>query len=317
MRVIVFGGAGFLGSFVADALTEAGHDVVVFDQNPSPYLRSSQTGVVGNILDETLVGEAVSGCDIVYNYAGIADIAAASANPLETVRVNVLGNTVLLEAAHLASVKRFVFASTLYVYSQVGAFYRSGKQACELIIDDYRRAYGLPYTILRYGSLYGPRANGTNWMYRILEQALAEGRIVRYGDGEEIREYIHVWDAAHSSVDILASEFENASVIIAGQQPIRVRDLLTMIQEMLGDQISVKFLDPDDVSSPHKPDLHYQITPYSFQPKIARKLVRTSYLDLGQGLLDLIGQIYQARHHLHEANGVLVDSEPSRVSTTR
>ena len=131
MRVIVFGGAGFLGSFVADALTDVGHDVVVFDQNPSPYLRSSQTGVVGNILDETMVSEAVSGCDIVYNYAGIADIAAASANPLETVRVNVLGNTVLLEAAHLASVKRFVFASTLYVYSQVGAFYRSGTiRAC-------------------------------------------------------------------------------------------------------------------------------------------------------------------------------------------
>lgn len=313
MRAVVFGGAGFLGSFVAEALSDAGHSVVVFDQNESPYLRPGQIGVVGDILDEATVVRAVDGVDVVYNYAGIADIAAANADPLKTIRVNVLGNTVLLEACRRAAVRRFVFASTVYVYSQAGAFYRSGKRACELIIDDYQKAFGLSYTILRYGSLYGPRANSTNWIYAVLEEALTQGHIVRYGDGEEIREYIHVWDAARSSVDILAPEFENANVIISGQQTVRVKDLLTMIREMLGGQVSVEYRAQEDAASPQTPGLHYQVTPYSFQPRIARRLVRTSYLDLGQGLLELMNQIYRDRHHLRETGSMLIDSQSRTV----
>lgn len=293
MRTVVCGGAGFLGSFVADALTDAGHDVVVFDRRPSPFLRPGQHGVVGDILDGPLVGKTLAGADVVYNYAGIGDIAEATAQPVETVRVNVLGNTVLLEAARVAGVKRFVFASTLYVYSEMGSFYRSSKQACELMVHDYQKAFGLPFTILRYGSLYGPRATESNFIYSILKQALVDGRIVREGDGEEVREYIHVWDAAQSSVDVLAPEFENASIIITGQQQVRVRDLLTMIREMLGDRITIEYRSPDHERGAAS-DWHYQMTPYSYQPRIARRLTKTTYLDLGQGLLDLLDHVAQS-----------------------
>ena len=149
MRVIVFGGAGFLGSHVADALSEAGHKVTVFDVKPSPYLRADQQEIVGDILDAERVAAAVKGCEALYNFAGIAEIEDANARPLDTVRFNILGNTILLEAARKESIKRFVFASTLYVYSDAGGYYRSSKQACELLIDNDRQAYGLPYTILR------------------------------------------------------------------------------------------------------------------------------------------------------------------------
>ena len=138
-------------------------------------------------------------------------------------------------------VRRFVFASSLYIYSEAGAFYRSSKQACELLIDNYRQAYGLPYTILRYGSLYGDRADERNWVYRILRQAVTEGRIIRYGDGEEIREYIHVRDAARYSIAILSEKHENQHVIISGHQAIKIKDLLTMIKEMMGGKIEVEY----------------------------------------------------------------------------
>jgi len=295
MRAVVFGGAGFLGSFVADALTAAGHEAVIYDSIPSSYLQPAQTGIVGDILDEDKVCEVVSQCDVVYNFAGIADIDAASQKQLETTRVNTTDMTIIFEAARLAKIRRFVFASTLYVYSQAGLFYRSSKQACELIIEDYQKAFGLPYTILRYGSLYGPRANETNWIYSILKQCLTESRIVRYGDGEEIREYIHVWDAAQSSADILAPEFENANVIITGQQTLRIKDLLRMISEMLGNRIQLEYRPPSE-SANSMPELHYQITPYHFNPEVARKLVRNTYVDLGQGLLDLINEIHQSQH---------------------
>jgi UDP-glucose 4-epimerase len=305
MRVAIFGGAGFLGSHVADALSEAGHAVTVFDVKPSPYLRPDQQGVVGDILDADQVGGALKGCDVVYNFAGIADIEEANARPPETIRVNILGNTILLEAAKQEKVKRFVFASSLYVYSNAGAFYRSTKQACELLIDNYRQAYGLPYTILRYGSLYGDRADRQNWIYRILHEAVTEGRIVRYGDGEEIREYIHVRDAARYSMAILAPEYENQHVIISGQQATKVKDLLTMIKEIMGGKIAVEYRSPDDTRSPFEAKLHYEVTPYSFNPKIAHKLVGPDYVDLGQGLLALLDQIYRDHHRYIADAGVL------------
>ena len=306
MRVVVFGGAGFLGSFVADALSAAGHQVVVFDRVASPYLRPDQEGIVGDILDAAAVEAAVENCEAVYNFAGIADIGEAGLEPLETVRVNVLGNTTVLEAARKARVQRFIFASTLYVYSAAGAFYRSTKQACELIIEDYQKAFGLPYTILRYGSLYGPRAGETNWIWRMLNDAVIDGQVRRDGDGEETREYIHVWDAASSSVDALAPEFENSRLIISGQQSVRVRDLLEIVRSMLGGNLSIEYVPlPDDAASGQGG--HYGLSPYAFNPRLARKVVRSSYVDLGQGLLDLIEQVHKARHGLRERDGLLVD----------
>ncbi|MFA5256467.1 MAG: NAD-dependent epimerase/dehydratase family protein, partial [Candidatus Omnitrophota bacterium] len=200
MKAIVFGGSGFLGSHVADALDDAGHDVFIYDIKPSRYLRPSQTMITGDILDEKKAAAAVKGCDIVYNFAGIADIDEAGKKPLESVKCNILGNSILLEAARKAKIKRFVFASSLYVYSKAGGFYRSTKQACELLIENYHEVFKMPYTILRYGSLYGPRTDGNNFIYAIIKQALTHNKISRHGDGEEIREYIHVRDAAKGSV---------------------------------------------------------------------------------------------------------------------
>ncbi|MBM3778430.1 MAG: NAD(P)-dependent oxidoreductase [Acidimicrobiia bacterium] len=305
MRAAVFGGAGFLGSWVADALSEAGHRVVVFDRQASPYLRAGQEAVVGDILDADAVRAAVRGCDVVYNYAGVSDIEEAARQPVETVRANVLGNTILLDAAREAGVKRFVFASTLYVYSASGAFYRSSKQASELIIEDYQKAFGLPYTILRYGSLYGPRAGDTNWIWRMLNDAVASGAVRRLGDGEEIREYVHVWDAAGSSVDILAPEFANTHVIISGQQAVRVRDLLAMVNGILGGRLAVEYVPVERLGDGG--GAHYGATPYAFNPRIAKKIARSSYVDLGQGLLDLVERIHRAQHAPERHEDLLVD----------
>lgn len=284
MKVLVFGGSGFLGSHVADALSEAGHDVTVFDRRPSDFLRRRQTMIVGSIMDEAEVCRAVKGQDIVYNFAGIADIDDAAQQPLETVRINVLGNTILLEACRKEKVKRFVFASSLYVYSRAGSFYRASKHACEMIIESYAETCGLPYTILRYGSLYGPRADEKNGIRKFITQALTEKKITRPGDGQELREYIHVMDAAKGSVTILSEEFKNQSVVLTGHQQMRVGDLLLMIREMLGGKVKIEYV--TQVSN-----YHYRITPYTFAPKVAKRLVNSTYLDLGQGILDCIYEL--------------------------
>ncbi len=285
MRAIVFGGAGFLGSHLTDALTDAGYETVIYDRIHSPYARPRQEVIVGDILDRKKVERSVRDCDIVFNFAAIADIEEASENPVEAVQYNILGNTIILDACRKTSVKRFVFASSIYVYSREGSIYRSTKQACEQIIENYNELYGLEYTILRYGSLYGPRSTDKNAIHNFIKQAIVDRTINRHGDGEEIREYIHVLDAARGTVEILDEAYINQHVIITGYQKMRVKDVLIMIREIMEGPIDLKFLPPNE-------SYHYEVTPYNFAPRIGKRLVLKDYLDLGQGILDMIHRLY-------------------------
>lgn len=280
----VFGGAGFLGSHVADQLSLQGHRVRIYDRIKSSWLREDQEMVVGDVLDPEAVTRAVAGAEAVYNFAALADLDEALDRPLQCVLVNVLGNAHVLEACRGQNVKRFVYASTVYVNSREGGFYRCSKQASEQLVEEYQRAYGLDYTILRYGSLYGPRAGEQNGLFRIVRDALQTG-VVRYeGHPESLREYVHVEDAARASVAALGADFRNQSVVLTGQEAMRVYDMLHMLAEIMGLTGRVEF-----VESQYKG--HYVRTPYSYQPKLSRKYIPPLHVDLGQGLLQLIEEV--------------------------
>lgn len=285
MKAIVFGGSGFLGSHVADCLTRRGYGVTIFDVKPSPYLLPEQTMVVGDILDEEAVNAAIKGHDVVYNFAGIADLDDATTKARLTVQLNVQGNLNIMEGCLRTPVKRFVYASTIYVYSQKGGFYRCSKQAAEIYIEEYLRRYGLDFTILRYGTLYGPRADERNSIYRYLKEALEKGCIVCHGNGEETREYIHVADAARLTVDILHEDYRNRHIIITGHHPMKFKEMLLMIKEIMGGNLTIEFSGEQNAD-------HYSLTPYSFVPKIGHKLVDHCYLDMGQGLLECLHEMH-------------------------
>ena len=285
MKTIVFGGSGFIGSHVADILSGRGHEVIIFDIKPSAYLKPDQEMVVGDILDFEGVKRAVKGCDYVYNFAGIANLDNAATKPVETVRQNITGAVNILEACKEAKVKRFVYASTIYVHSQQGGFYRCSKQAAELYIEEYWERYGLGYNILRYGTVYGLRADSGNSIFRYLDQALREKKVSCSGSGEEIREYINVKDAAALSVDILTREYKNQHITITGHRSMTLRDFLNNVNDVLNG--SVKVMYEPEKRSPH----HYVITPYSYQPREGRKLTGNCYIDLSQGLLECIQEM--------------------------
>src|ERR1051326_5005617 len=286
MRILVTGASGFLGSHVADALGAAGHEVVLFDTKASQWLRPDQTMVIGNVLDTEAVRAAMRGCDAAYHLAAIADINDAIDSPRRTVEVNILGTVNMLEAARETGLARFVFASSIYVYSNQGSFYRTTKQACERLIEDYRERFGLAFTVLRFGSLYGPRADSSNNVYRLLSQALSERRMDYHGTGDEVREYIHVLDAAGMSVDVLAPEFANQFVHLTGQERMTSRDMLRMIGEILGGDVEIGFAGTAIQG-------HYVQTPYNYTPKLGRRLMRSTYIDLGLGLLDCLQHMDQ------------------------
>lgn len=285
----VMGGSGFLGSHVADKLSDAGYQVRIFDQRLSPWIRPDQEMILGNLLNQNEVNDAVQGAEVVYNFAALADLNEGLSKPIETLHINVLGNAHVMEACRLNNVKRFVYASTVYVYSRDGGFYRCSKQASEHYVEEYQKAFGLDYTILRYGSLYGPRADSTNGMYKIVKKALETGVLEYEGSPDSLREYIHVEDAALASIAALSDDFLNQSVVLTGQEPMRVLDMLEMLAEILGLSDAVKFIPGDQPG-------HYVRTPYSYQPKLGRKYMPPLHVDLGQGLIQIIDEVRNRSH---------------------
>lgn len=287
MDVVVFGGSGFIGSHVADELSAKGYSVRIYDLRKSPYLKEGQKMIVGDLLDEKKVRDAVAGCDYVYNFAGIPHLDSASTAAADTIKQNILGNVNVLDACLKAKVKRFVYASTVYVYSSYGGFYRCSKQASEIYIEEYQKKFGLEFTMLRYGTIYGPRSDEENSIHRYIKEAMRDKKIVCEGNGDELREYIHVRDAAKLSVDVLAPEFKNQYVNITGHNPMKFRDMLSTIKEMLGNRVEI------ELKAPGKDNAHYSMTPYSFSPKIGKKLVSHHYIDIGQGLLETMEEMHK------------------------
>ena len=111
-NVVVFGGSGFLGSHVCDKLMEYGYNVTVFDKSESEFIKGKHNIVIGDILSEEKISKVVENANIVFNFAGLADINLAESDPIATVRYNILGNTIILEACRKAGIERYIFASS-------------------------------------------------------------------------------------------------------------------------------------------------------------------------------------------------------------
>jgi UDP-glucose 4-epimerase len=287
-RICVVGGSGFLGSYVADALTRLKNEVVIYDIVESPWRSKDQKMVLGDINDLNKLKHTLEGVNVVYNFAAFADLNMAINNPLETVKANILGNVNVLEACLANGVERFMYGSTVYVHSREGGFYRCSKQAAEGYVTEYFKTYGIPYTILRYGSLYGPRSGPDNGLYKIVKKAIETKRLSYQGNSNSLREYIHVEDAASASVDALDPSFINQSVVLTGQEPMRVEELLKLLGEILDINSPIEFLD-------EKQSGHYVRTPYSYESNIGKKYIPSLHVDLGQGLLQLIEEIHKMK----------------------
>ena len=285
-NILVIGGSGFMGSHTADMLSKSGNTVSILDKTPSPWLRDDQTMIVGNAMDSDVLDSAMQGIDCVYYFAGIADIAEAKSDPYNTIEINIMGLTKALEASVKNNIKKFVYASTMYVYSSHGSFYRASKQAAEIIIEAYHEKYGIDFVFLRYGSLYGPRSQDWNGIKGFVRQVVETGALEYSGNGSEVREYIHVLDAAKLSVKALSEEYRNRAITITGQQSMKVSDMFSMIFEIEGKKANINYLDTHESSS------HYGNTPYRYTPKTSMKIIPTEFVDFGQGLLDVVEEIH-------------------------
>ena len=284
-KITVFGGAGFLGSHAADALTNEGYEVTIFDQTKSSWITNNQKMIIGDLMDKELISKVISETDIVYHFAGLSDLNSNLEQAVNTAKINILGTVQLLEECKKANIERFVYASSMYVNSKEGGFYRCSKQTCEDYIQEFYKLFNLEYTILRFGSLYGPRSNMNNGLFRIIKEALDTGKVKYKGSSDTQREYIHVYDMADACVKCLDNSFKNEIIVLTGTETLLVKDVLHIIAEILDlDESNIEFIEGEYKG-------HYKRTPYSFKKNLGRKYNPQFNIDIGQGILDLINEI--------------------------
>jgi len=287
-KVIIFGGSGFLGSYLYDELNKNGFNVTIADKHQPENNHFKGKFIKVDILNLQSTKSIIRGSDIVYNLASLANLNEARKNPIETIRTNVLGNLNLLEACRLnKKIKRFIYASSAYALSNKGSFYGISKQTSEKLTIEYHNRFNLKYTIIRYGSVYGERAYRNNYIYNLLYHAIKTGELLYEGDGEDIREFIHASDIAKLSVKVIKDKkYENENIILTGMEKVKRIELLTMINEIMQNKLKIKRIKKSLVG-------HYKTTPYSYQPEEAKKIFSNSYIDLGQGILECIKKINQ------------------------
>ena len=282
--VLVFGGSGFLGSYIVNELASRNFIVTIADLISS---NNSSEFIFCDILNENDINKVFSNkkFDIVFNLAGFANLEKANLYPLETMNLNIISNINIIENCIKHNIEKFVFASSAYAMSEKGSFYGISKLASEKIIEEYNKKKNLNFIIIRYGSVYSERAFENNYIYNLIEEAIKTNKIDHNGDGKEFREYIHANDAAKLSVDLITNkEYDNKHIILTGSKGIKRKDLFNMINEIMGDSLIINYF-------PENNSQHYKYTPYSFQSSISKNLIPNPQIDLGQGILECIRAI--------------------------
>ena len=289
--VLVFGGAGFLGSYLVEELISRNYNVTIADINKSE-INKKVNWLKCDISDKKEIENIFKSkhFDIIYNLAGFANLDSAVQDPITTIQLNVLGNIYIIDSCLKYNISKFIFASSAYAVSNKGSFYGISKLASEKIIEEYNNKYNLQFVILRYGSVYSQRDYNNNYIYNLVKEALLTKQINHKGDGNEIREYIHAADAAKLSVDVIESNaFDNIHVILTGTERMQRKELFQMINEILNNTIEIKLKNTGYGN-------HYKFTPYSFDPSVSKKLVANPHIDMGQGLLECVRSVYNAKN---------------------
>lgn len=248
MKVLVTGGAGFIGSHVVDQLRLAGHEPRIFDVRPSPYPEHHGVeSVLGDLLDPAAVLAAAEGCDAIAHLAAAADVGVVLQQPREAEALNARGTLHVLEAAR-ATGARVLYASTIWAYSDVVAdevdedtplalpshLYTATKVAGEMYCRSYGELYGVAATILRFGIPYGPRARPAAVLPIFVGKALAGEALTIAGDGSQTRRFVYVEDVARGVVAALQPVAAGRVYNLVGDEDTSVRQIADAVRDAVG-----------------------------------------------------------------------------------
>ncbi|UFH48969.1 NAD-dependent epimerase/dehydratase family protein [Pseudomonas sp. KNUC1026] len=264
--VLITGGAGFIGSHLADALLAAGYPVRVLDdlstgkRSNLPLANPALELVVADVADAQAVAAAAQGCRAVVHLAAVASVQASVDDPVKTHQSNFIGTLNLCEAMRLAGIRRVLFASSAAVYGNNGEGaevlestpkapltpYASDKLASEQYLEFYQRQHGLEPVIFRFFNIYGPRQDPSSPYSGVIsifaQRALAGVPISVFGDGEQTRDFFYVEDLVKLLVQALESEqVEEGAVNVGLNEATSLNGLLAALGEVVGAMPAISY----------------------------------------------------------------------------
>ncbi len=291
-RVLVTGGAGFIGSNLVDALLERGDEVVVLDDLSTGYADNIDPRVllvIGDVADPPAVAEAIAGCHAVFHLAAQRGVAGSVSDPLGTDHVNTSGTLTVLDAARAAGVQRVVCTSSSSVYGGAAKLptpedspllprspYAVSKLAGEHYARVYHELHGLATVCLRPFNVYGPRQRADSAYAAVIPLFMAALRAGEppqvHGSGHQTRDFSYVDDVvdAHLAAgDIDPAVCSGCTYNVAGNGPVSILELLVVLGRLLGVEPQPVFVAarPGDVDCSHA-DLRAVAHDLGWQPKV-------------------------------------------------
>ena len=283
MRILVTGGAGFIGGHLAERFVCDGHDVVVLD-NFDPFYDTrikehtvevcedatkngdgSYRLVEGDVRDAELVEELVADVDYVYHQAAQAGVRPSVENPRKYDEVNVDGTLNLLDAARDTGIERFVMASSSSVYGKPEYLpydevhpttpvspYGASKLAAERYACAYSEVYDLPTVALRYFTVYGPRMRPNMAISNFVSRCVNGESPVIYGDGTQTRDFTFIEDVVEANVALLEEDAADGEALnIGSTDNIEILTLAEEIRDQIAPELELEFADRHDADAEH------------------------------------------------------------------
>lgn len=256
MKVLITGGAGFIGSHLVEQLRSAGDEPVALDNLSSGRRENLPPDVKlieADVLDEELFRIVADGrFDAIVHLAGQTMVNASLADPVFDARQNILGTLQVLEAARRGGVRRIIFASTAASYGDVPeselpiletrslaplSFYGLSKVAAERYLAMYRATFGLDYVVLRFANVYGERQGegGEGGVISIFARAIAAGEdIAVFGDGGQTRDFVYAGDIAAGIRAALLTASPNTAYNLSTAAQTSLREIINILSHVAG-----------------------------------------------------------------------------------
>ena len=326
MKALITGGAGFIGSHLAEALLDRDDEVVVLDdlstgslQNIAPMMRHPRFQfILGSIMDPQAVADAVSACDVVYHLAAAAGVRLVFEQPVRTIRTNVDGTHQVLHAC-LRHGRKVLIASSSEVYGKDvrtngGRFreddditigpsirwcYATSKALDEFLARAYRQEKGLPVVIARFFNTVGPRQTTAygNVMARFVEQAVQRKPLTLYGDGSQVRTFTWVGDTVDAVMRLMDTPQAEGDVFNVGSdEPVTVRDLAARVLEATGSSSDIVMIPHEEAYGPGFEDVQYRVPDISKLRKVTGYAPTATLNDILRRVIDYATQRIQDQH---------------------
>lgn len=263
MKLLVTGGAGFIGSHLVNRLVELGHEVVVLDNFRRGNKLDKETLkkirlIEGDVRNENTVLDAAERCDMIFHLAAVLGVDVVADNPVETMETEALGMMNVVNAAIYHATEKIIYASTSGVYGRSAieeavkedfnvspkSSYAIAKRYNEIYLASVYEEKKLESVSLRFFNVYGPKQDNRMVIPRFFEQAIQGKSITVYGSGDQTRDFTWIDDVVTASIKLAATASGAGIYNISNESEVSIKELAENIIKITGSTSKITYINP-------------------------------------------------------------------------